>query len=138
MDKITIRYINIKFINALEDFMNYFQQANEFYNAKDYKKAISMYEKALELNEHEASSLYNTAVCHIKLKNFAEAINKLISALRQREDSKYFFNLAYCYVMMNNNKKALIYFNKAWALNPKDEDCEKAIQLILKNYIYKA
>lgn len=113
--------------------MSYFQKANEHYNLQDYKKAISLYQKAIENKENEACSYYNSAVCCIKLKEFLKALDLLKSAILLKQDSKYFFNLAYCYSMLGDNKKALIYFNTAWALNHNDNDCEKAINLIIKN-----
>ncbi|STA93444.1 TPR repeats containing protein [Clostridium cochlearium] len=36
--------------------------------------------------------------------------------------------------MLDNNKKALINFKAAWALNPNDSDCKKAISLIENKY----
>lgn len=114
--------------------MSYLKKGNELYNLKDYKRAISMYEKALQMNENEAASLYNTAVCYIKLEHYKKAIPLLKSAIVNRKESRYFFNLAYCYAMTNNNKKALNYFNLAWCLDNNDSDCERAINLILDNY----
>ena len=35
-------------------------------------------------------------------------------------------------LMLNENKKALLNFNLAWAINNNDEDCKKAMNLILK------
>jgi tetratricopeptide (TPR) repeat protein len=117
--------------------MNYFQRANDLYNTQDYKRAIAFYQKAVETKDNEAASLYNAAVCFIKLKGYEKAIPLLKSALLQKQDSKYFFNLGYCYAMIKNNKKALVYFNTAWALDNNDKDCEKAINLIIKNYAKK-
>jgi tetratricopeptide (TPR) repeat protein len=115
--------------------MSYFQKANDYYNAKDYKRALDMYEKAIKFKENEASSLYNSAVCFIKLTEFSKAIPLLKSAINLKRESKYFFNLGYCYTMLKNHKKALIYFNTAWSLNNEDKDCEKAIDVIIKNYL---
>ncbi|MBU5485421.1 tetratricopeptide repeat protein [Clostridium sp. MSJ-11] len=114
--------------------MNFFQKANDYYNLKDYKKAISLYQKSIEAKENEAASMYNSAVCFIKLKEYNEAIPLLKKAISLKEDSKYYFNLGYCYAMTKDNKKALIYFNTAWALDNEDEDCEKAINLIINSY----
>lgn len=114
--------------------MNYFQKGNELYNIQNYKKAIDMYKKAADEKINEASSLYNAAVCLIKLKNYKKAISFLSCAIEKDAQSKYFFNLAYCYSMLNNRQKALIYFNTAWALNHQDTDCEKAINFILNQY----
>ena len=33
--------------------------------------------------------------------------------------------------MLENINKALIYFNRAWALDASDKDCEKAINLLI-------
>lgn len=117
--------------------MSYFQKANDYYNIKDYKKAIDMYEKAIKHKDNEASSFYNSAVCFIKLKDYKKAIPLLKSAINLKMESKYFFNLAYCYTMLEDNKKALVYFNTAWTLDNNDNDCEKAINIILKNYLQK-
>lgn len=113
--------------------MDYFNEANQCYNLKEYEKALKYYKKAIENKTYEACSYYNSAVCCIKLKEFDKAIELLKSALSLKKDSKYFFNLAYCYAMINNNKKALVYFNTAWSLDHEDKECEKAINLIVKN-----
>lgn len=113
--------------------MSYFDKANTLYNYKEYKKAIDTYRKALKFEENKAACLYNTAVCFIKLRNYKEAIPILKCALKEKHDSRYFFNLGYCYAMLKNSKKALVYFNTAWSLDNDDSDCEKAINLIIKN-----
>ncbi|MBP2033661.1 tetratricopeptide (TPR) repeat protein [Clostridium algifaecis] len=118
--------------------MKYFQRANEYYNERDYKKAIELYEKAIKLKDNEVSALYNSAVCLIKLREYLKAIPKLKEAIRLKRESKYFFNLGYCYAMLKNTKKALISFNTAWCLNNSDKDCEIAINILLKNYISKS
>jgi tetratricopeptide (TPR) repeat protein len=115
--------------------MSYFQKANELYNDKDYKKALAMYKKAIDSKENEAASLYNSAVCFIKLGKYEKAIPLLKASIMEKRDAKYFFNLGYCYAMLKDNKKALVYFNTAWSLDNSDTDCEKAINLIMKNYV---
>ncbi|AJA47716.1 tetratricopeptide repeat protein [Clostridium pasteurianum DSM 525 = ATCC 6013] len=114
--------------------MNYFKEANNFYNRKDYINALSLYQKSVEVKQNEAASFYNWAVCLIKLKSYKKAIPLLKKALILKHDSRYFFNLAYCYTMLKDKRKALIYFNKAWSLNNDDKDCEKAINMIIKSY----
>lgn len=114
--------------------MSYFQRANDYYNVQEYKKAINYYKKAIEYKENPPASFYNAAVCFIKLKQFDKAIPLLKSAIEHKRESKYFFNLGYCYAMLNNKKKALIYFNTAWSLDSTDKDCEKAISLIINSY----
>lgn len=117
--------------------MNSFNEANNLYNNKEYEKAIKKYEESILNNENKACSYYNSGVCFIKLKNYDSAINMLKKALSIQMDSKYFFNLGYCYAMKDDSKKALIYFNKSWALNHSDKDCEKAINLLLSDKLKK-
>lgn len=117
--------------------MSYFQKANDLYNVKDYKRAIEMYQRAIIYKDNEAASLYNSAVCFIKLKEYEKAIPLLKSAIIKKREAKYFFNLGYCHAMLNDNKKALVYFNTAWSLDNNDSDCEKAINLIMKNHSNK-
>lgn len=115
--------------------MDYFTAANQYYNTKDYQKAINLYKKAIDNKENEVCSYYNTSVCFIKLGEYEKAIGFLKSALALKSDSKYFFNLAYCYAMLKDNKRALLYFNTAWSMDSSDKDCEKAIKLILSNLL---
>lgn len=132
--KLILVDINYKeILIQLEEKMNYFEKANNLYNCKDYKNAISFYKKSIELKENQASSFYNSAVCFIKLKEYENAIPLLKSAIKHKNESKYFFNLAYCCAMTRNNKKALIYFNMAWCLDNSDSDCEKAINIIINS-----
>lgn len=113
--------------------MNYFEKANNLYYCKEYRNAIDLYQRSIALKENEVSSLYNSAVCFIKLKEYDNAIPLLKSAIKHRNESKYFFNLAYCFAMTKNYKKALIYFNMAWCLDNNDSDCEKAINIIINS-----
>jgi len=112
----------------------YFKKANDYYNKKDYKKAISLYKKSIQHQGSEACSLYNSAVCYIKLKEYDEAINLLKQALEIKLDHKYLFNLAYCYSLLGDNAKALTYFNWSWAINNDDYECKKAISMILDSF----
>ncbi|WP_026884483.1 tetratricopeptide repeat protein [Clostridium akagii] len=114
--------------------MNYFNEANDYYNKMEYKVALNLYLKSAHLKENETASLYNAAVCLIKLGVYDKAIELLKKAISLKQDSRYFFNLGYCNVMLKDKKKALIYFNVAWSLDNSDSDCEKAISMITKSY----
>lgn len=111
--------------------MNHFNEGNKFYTEKQFQKAIDSYKLSIESKENVSCSYYNIGVCYIKLKNFDSAIDMIKKSLLIQKESKYYFNLAYCYAMKQETNKALIYFNLAWALDGSDADCEKAIKLIL-------
>ena len=110
--------------------MDFFSEGNKLYNNQDYLKAIDCYTRSVKKNENEACSYYNAGVCFIKLKDYDNAIIMLNKAIAIQQDSKYFFNLGYCFAMKDISHKALLNFNIAWALNNDDNDCEKAINLI--------
>jgi len=114
--------------------MSYFKEANDLYYLKNYKDALHLYKKAIISNENEAASLYNAGVCFIKLQEYENAIDYLKKAVLKKSESKYYFNLGYCHAMLKDSRKALIYFNKAWSLNCNDDDCSKAINIILNSY----
>lgn len=111
--------------------MQNFNEGNDYYNNKEYEKAIESYKISIDNKENEACSYYNAGVCFIKLKRYDEAIVMLKKALKLQKESKYFFNLAYCYAIKGETNKSLVYFNLSWALDSTDLDCEKAINLII-------
>lgn len=112
--------------------MNYFSEANKLYVEKNYEKAIEIYRLCISKEENKATCLYNAAVCFIKLEKYHEAIAYIQKALLLKKESKYYFNLGYCYCLLKDNKKALLNFNRASAMNHEDKDCIKAIDFILK------
>lgn len=112
--------------------MDYFSEGNKYYNFKDFKRAIELYNASIKNNQNLTCSYYNAGVCYIKLKDFDSAISMIEKAISIQKESKYFFNLAYCHAMKEEVKKALIYFNIAWSLDNSDTDCEKAIKLIME------
>lgn len=114
--------------------MNHFEKGNELYNSQNYESALKEYLKAVTVSTTNAASFYNAAVCYIKLKEYNEAIPLLKKSISIKTNSKYYFNLAYCYSMLKETKKALIYFNTAWALDNSDTECEKAINLIINQF----
>lgn len=115
--------------------MNYFEEGNKLYNLGKYNKAIELYKKSIDNNtDRPAGAYYNMATCYIKLKKFETAIPLLKESLIFERKSLYFFNLAFCYLKCNNYKKALLYFNVAWSLDPEDVQCKIIINRILNTY----
>lgn len=110
---------------------NYFDEGNKFYSLKDYQNAIDCYRKSALKKNNEACSYYNIGVCLIKLKKYDDAIVMINKAASINKESKYFFNLGYCYTMKECLNKALCHFNLAWSIDPNDNDCERAVNLII-------
>lgn len=114
--------------------MGYFREANKYFSEQRYKKAIVVYNKAIKDSDNQIASMHNIALCRIKLKQYDKAIPLLKLTVAKRPTGNYFFNLAYAYVMIKNFKKALLYFNTAWALSPENKKCEVMINYILNIY----
>ena len=88
--------------------MSYFNDGNKYYNNKDYSKALENYIESIDIGENESCAYYNAGVCYIKLKDFNSAIDMLKKALYIQKESKYYFNLAYCYAMLVVSKADIV------------------------------
>nr|WP_032072422.1 tetratricopeptide repeat protein [Clostridium botulinum]BAP25676.1 putative TPR repeat-containing protein [Clostridium botulinum] len=118
-----------------------YELANEEYQKENYKEAINLYQNSIldmeNFNdiEHTKLPLYNIGVCYIKLKKFGKALKYFKEAIKvDPKYSKAFFNKGFCHIKLNHNKKALVAMNTAWALDNNDKDCEKVINILLKNF----
>lgn len=114
---------------------NYFDEGNKYYSNKDYQKAIDCYRQSAFSKNNEACSYYNIGVCLIKLRKYDDAIVMLNKAASFKKESKYFFNLGYCYAMKECLGTALCHFNFAWSMDPSDKDCERAVNLMISKII---
>lgn len=121
-----------------------------YYEKKcDYAKAIRALKKATEINPHKYLYFYNLGVLYSKEKNFDEAVLAYNTAILL--NSSYvesYVNIATIYKDKDVNV-ALSYLQKAYSLNPKEEnvclslaqiykdtyDNEKSIE-ILKEFLY--
>lgn len=110
----------------------FFELGTEKYNKNEYRDAIKLFKQSFKNDYKKPASLFNIAICYIKLNQIDQAINLLKKALEMKFDSKYLYNLAYCYYMKKDYKKALVYFNYSWALDNEDTECEKAINNVLR------
>lgn len=102
---------------------------------KKYTRALPLFLKAIEDKdnaEYIKYALYNGAICLMNLENYINAISLLKMFLEiEIGESILYFNLAYCYFCIGNNKKALVNFNTAWALSNEDVKCEEAVNSLL-------
>jgi len=73
-----------------------FDQATTAYNAKEYEKAVNLYEDILENGEHSASVYYNLGNAYYKLNKIAESIYFYEKALLLApDDQEIKTNLSY-------------------------------------------
>ena len=74
----------------------------------------------------EANKYYNS-------KEYKKAISYYRKSIADKENEACsYYNAGVCFIKLKDYKKALLNFNLAWAINNNDEDCKKAMNLILK------
>lgn len=115
--------------------LEYFERACFFYKNGDYKKAMSLYDRYISVEDStlsKAAGYYNIGVCCIKLSCFTDAIKFFKEALELRQESKYFYNLGYCCFKLEDYKKASLYFKTACSLDLDDVECQRALRTVEK------
>ncbi|MGL4573042.1 MAG: tetratricopeptide repeat protein [Clostridium sp.] len=110
---------------------SHFAKGNYLYSIGDYENAITQYEKEIDSDSVNKQECYfNIGTSLIKLEKYHTAIPLFQQALGMGVESKYLYNLGYCYAQITNKDKALICFKKSLILNPDDKDCIKAIRIL--------
>lgn len=116
----------------------FFNIANNFFKTKGFNKALNYYKKCISekdplecRHEEDARVIHNMALCYIEKKEYEKAIGYIKKAIKlENVSAKYYYNLGYCYHMLDK-RESLIYFTRAWVLNPKDKKCKEVIDFIL-------
>lgn len=124
-------YIDKKFkkIHMLKSFQHLYNQGIDFYNKKQYEKAIRFFKFAIEKPKVQPQVYYNLALSYQYLKKYDRAIvtyNKFLALKPNDYDGLY--NLALTYYMMENFAKAAEIFEQCISIK-KDEDGVKALIL---------
>ena len=95
------------------------QQAEEFYELKDYSKAIDYYWKAICLNPNNDKYFFNRGLCYYELDENEEAIENFNNAINLNPNNdEYFLNRGLCYYELDENEEAIENFDNAIKLNP--------------------
>ena len=50
-------------------------RGNEYMKAKEYEEAINAYSRSINMNPNEAATYCNRAMAHLRMKNYARAID---------------------------------------------------------------
>ena len=89
------------------------------YYAKEYEKAISFYEKAIELDPDYTMAYYNLGIAYRKQGNTTKAIESYKKAIELKPDyTKAYYNLGIAY-HDDDFDQALFYYKKAARLGDK-------------------
>ncbi|WKW45788.1 tetratricopeptide repeat protein [Myroides sp. JBRI-B21084] len=153
-------------IQFLEEFIDHnpysevawHQLGRQFFNIKDYRKAIEAYDFASIIDEKFTGAYIEKGKAYEKLKMFQQAINCYKEVLQIEDPSSYVYRkIGWCYENLKNLDKALKYYlksvhedplmDKSWVaiadLYLKKNDFKKALQFVNKalsieehNYLY--
>ncbi len=107
----------------------YYNRGIDYFNKKDYEKALLEFKTALEKNNPQPQVYYNLGLTQHYLENYEKAItsyNKFLDV--KPEDYDGLYNLALAYYNIENFSKAKELFEKCLTIK-KDEEGVKALVL---------
>ena len=94
-----------------------------YYRQEKYPKAIAEYGEIIQLDERDYRAYYNLGLAYSALNEYQKAIAEYQTALTHAVDSDkeskspIYNDLALVYIMLGENKAAIVNLNKAVALN---------------------
>lgn len=96
-------------------------EGRSFYLAKDYRRALPYFQKAIEKNPSHAKSWYQAGYCHYKLGHYEKAIEAFHKASRLRpEDAEAYRGLGLVYAKQRRFHDAIGALNQAAQITPGD------------------
>mmetsp|Transcript_9156 Transcript_9156/g.17960 ORF Transcript_9156/g.17960 Transcript_9156/m.17960 type:complete len:327 (+) Transcript_9156:79-1059(+) len=98
-------------------------KGNEFFKAKDYKNAISLYSEAIDLDSSQVSYYSNRSASYAGLKEWEMAAEDGESCIRtDKKFIKGYFRAATGYEELENYKKAVDTLTMGLAVEPRNKD----------------
>jgi tetratricopeptide (TPR) repeat protein len=99
--------------------LSYGGYLNDEFSA-DYEKAISCYEKMIEIDPESYRAFYNLGITHFNLGNIEKALESYNKALKIKPDYKYcYYNIGYLYESQGELDKAMQFYEKALNIDPR-------------------
>ncbi|MDR2009861.1 MAG: tetratricopeptide repeat protein [Bacteroidales bacterium] len=110
---------------------SFFHMGNLYYFVSEPKpdSAIYYYEKAKKLNPSNFDVLYYLGINYGNTGNFENARANLLLASGIKEDAEVYRYLGISYGIENDDIKALEYFEKAYKLDPQNEQVKQNIMI---------
>jgi tetratricopeptide (TPR) repeat protein len=110
--------------SSVAEFYN--NRGDEFFQRKDYDKAISDYSQAILLNPKYGTAYDNRGLAYYYTKNYDKAISDYSEAIRLSPvDSVLYYNRGLAYYYSKDYDKAISDFNEAIRWNPLEPDADE-------------
>lgn len=125
-------YLNINFLKE-KDFEFFYNTGIDFFNKKEYEKAIEYFKSAVEQKEVKPQAYYNLALSYQHISESDKSIATYLKFLSiMPEDYDGLYNLALIYYTQGDYAKAVEFFTKCTQVR-KEEDGVKALALSYMN-----
>lgn len=97
--------------------------------AKDYKRAVKMYEQALKADARYYQAYYNAALISVEAGRYNDAITSLSAAIRLEPGlTDAYYMRGVCYEQLKNKDDARVNYEYALELNPQHTLAQKALK----------
>jgi hypothetical protein len=101
-----------------EEAVNYLDKGYEYDNAKEYKKAIQSYKKAIQVAPGFAPAYFNLAFTYKELGDYELAIQNFTKFMEIFGDDPFAYNdRGFCYSRLRKYKKAVADYDQAISLD---------------------
>jgi len=119
----------LEFIKS-QDIIYLLKTAENFYNSKEFEKAIIYYKKALEKQPSNPKIISNIADAYFNLKKYDIAIDYYKKAIKI--DPYYilpYYNLGGCYIMLSQKENAIKIWKQGLSIEPNNQLLKNALNI---------
>jgi arylsulfatase A-like enzyme/predicted Zn-dependent protease len=112
----------------------FFALGNVYFKARKFAEALEAFKKSLDLKPDDSFAVINIANCYAALNQLDQAEKFILEQVnRGFEDPQFYHVLGSLYALRKNYAKALPYFEKCLAKNPRSASAHNAIAAICLN-----
>jgi tetratricopeptide (TPR) repeat protein len=120
-----------------EDLFSMKKEADILYDQNKYEKALKLFDKIISVDSLCGDSYYKRAYCKALLSDYEGSTRDYEMSIKlsfRIEDS--YFSLGCNYAIINEDSLAIEFFEKAYAINPKNTLAKEQIDWIKKKKMY--
>ena len=111
------------------------KNGNEFYQKREFSKAIEQYQIAIKKKPDNTMLLFNLGNALYKSGNLDEASKAFEKAAQQTSEKQFtakaWYNAGVALFDLHKFREAFIAFKKALKLNPLDKECRENLQMAI-------
>ncbi len=108
--------------------------ANTYYVSGEYKDAIKLYERAVEIDPDHPAALSNLGISYAMVHDYPRALHKLEQAIRLMPDAVGFYNLGLLYEKFGRKGAAINMYGEAVRLKPGFTEAAEALKEAEERY----